>query len=107
MGSGNEQRSRKTNRQQDKAVVQPEIVLKSADGTTEEVDGQVHNETQRVGLATVGKDIKDLTQELKTELSTLKDKLKRELKEEIGALQQKLERKLTEHVNKLYMWKPR
>lgn len=101
MGGGNEQRSRKTNRQQDKAVVQPGIVLESEDGTTEEVDGQVHNETLRVWLATICINIKDLMQELKTELSTLKDELKRELKEEIGALQQKLEHELTEHVNKL------
>lgn len=101
MGGGNEQRSRKTNRQQYKAVVQPGIVLESEDGTTKEVDRQVHNETLRVWLATIGRDIKDLTQELKTELSTLKGKLKRELKEEIGALQQKLEREPTEHVNKL------
>lgn len=97
MGGGNEQRSRKMNQQQDKAVVQPGIVLESEDG----VDGQVHNETLQVWLGTIGRDVKDLTQELKTELSTLKDELKRELKEEIGALQQKLERKLTEHVNKL------
>lgn len=65
------------------------------------MDGQDHNETLRVGLATISKDIKDLKQEIRYELNTLKDELKKEMKEEITTLQQEIERKLTDNINEL------
>lgn len=65
------------------------------------MDGQDHNETLRVGLATISKDIKDLKQEIRHELNTLKDELKKEMKEEITTLQQEIERKLTDNINEL------
>ena len=71
------------------------------DDAAEKMDGQDHNETLRVGLATISKDIKDLKQEIRHELNTLKDELKKEMKEEITTLQQEIERKLTDNTNEL------
>ena len=71
------------------------------DNTADKMDGADHNETLRVGLATISKDIKDLKQEIRHELNTLKDELKNEMKEEISTLQQEIERKLTDNINEL------
>lgn len=65
------------------------------------MEAQDHNETLRVGLATISKDIKDLKQELRHELIILKDELKKEMKEEMTTLQQDVERRLAENMNEL------
>lgn len=65
------------------------------------MEAQDHNETLRIGLATISKDIKDLKQELRHELIILKDELKKEMKEEMTTLQQDVERRLAENMNEL------
>lgn len=65
------------------------------------MEGQDHNEMLRVGLARISKDIKDLKQEIRHELTALKNELKKEMKEEITTLQQEIERKLTDNANEL------
>lgn len=100
MGGGNKRRA---TQKQDKPGKQlgnnsQSKASESEDGTSEEMAGQVHNETLQVGLASI---IKDLKQELQNELCTFKDKLKKEIKEEMSALRQELKRKLTEHINEL------
>ncbi|CAL8388837.1 unnamed protein product [Boreogadus saida] len=102
--------SQKSNKKLNKAEEQPvteEIseyeaseheVSEHEEETTENMDSA---ETLRVGLATISKDINELKQELRHELTTFKDKLKREMNEEIIKLRQEIDRQLKENNNEL------
>ena len=110
MGGRGNRRTGKTNQKQEKAKEQPETASESGaseheDDTAEKMDGQDHNETLRAGLATISKDIKDLAQEMRHELITLKVELKKEMKEEIATLKQDIERRLTDNANELHTQK--
>ncbi|KAF0029310.1 hypothetical protein F2P81_018415 [Scophthalmus maximus] len=91
MGGTGNQRTGKTNQKQNKAENSPETTSESEAGR------QDHNERLRVRLATITKDVKDLKQEIRHKLITLKD----ELKKEINTLPQEIERKLTDNINEL------
>jgi len=67
----------------------------------EKMEAQDYRETLQEGLATISKDIKDFKQELRHELTLLKDELKKEMKEEITTLQQDIEKRLTTNMNEL------
>lgn len=96
MGGKGNWRTVKVNQKQEKAEKKPNTTSESEDSErqddkAEKMNGQDHNETLRVGLAAITKDIKDLKQEIRHELITLKDELK--IKE--------IEHKLTDNMNKL------
>lgn len=104
MGGKGKRKTGKTNQQQGQAE-KPETTTESEasdheDDTVEKMDEQGHSETLRVGLATINKNIKDLTEDTRHKLTTLKDELKKEMKEEI-TVQQEIERKLTDSINEL------
>lgn len=69
MGGKNNRKSGKTNPKQEKSEKLPETTSESEasahkDDTAGKMEGQDHNETLQVGLATISKDIKDLKQEI-------------------------------------------
>lgn len=109
MGGKGNQRTGKTNQKQEKVEKPPET--EKLPGTSESKDSkheddaaekmEDHNETLRVRLAAISKDTKDLKQEIRHEVTTLKDELKKEMKEEIATLQQEIERKLTDNIYEL------
>lgn len=106
MGGKGNRKTGKANQRQDMAEKLPETnseseASKHEDNAAEVMDGQDHNETLRLGLATIRKDIKDLKREIRNELITLKDELKKEMKEEILTLQQDIKCKLTKNMNEL------
>ena len=100
MSGARKKRSQKSNKKQGKAeeqLVLEEIseyeasehkVSEHEEESTEKMDSAV---TLRFGLATISKDIKELKQELRHELTTFKDELKREMKEEIINLRQEID----------------
>ena len=102
--------SQKSNKEQNKAEEQPvveeiseyetseNVVSEHEEETTRKMDSA---ETLRVGLATISKDINELKQELRHELTTFKYELKREMKEEIINLRQEIDRQLKENNNEL------
>lgn len=109
MSGTNKRRSRKNIKKQDQVEELPVMeeiseheareheASKHKKDPTEKMEGQDSTETLRIGLATISRDIKDLKQELRHELTAFKDELKREMKEEITNLRQEIDRKLTEN----------
>lgn len=88
MSGENKRRSRKNIKKQDKVEDLSAVQEISEHETSEHGDAvakmnsQDHTEALRAGLANISKDIKYLKQEIRHELTTLKDELKKEMKEE-------------------------
>lgn len=106
MSGENKRRSRKNIKEQDKveelSAVQEISEYKTSEheDTAGKMNSQDHTETLWAGLATI-KDIKHLKEEIRHELTTLKDELKKEMKEEISNLQQEIDHKFMENKNDL------
>ncbi|KAL3044258.1 hypothetical protein OYC64_003990 [Pagothenia borchgrevinki] len=107
MRRGIRRSNRRNNRKQETAKDQPGVTenSKQENNGHEDEEAQMtetgHSETLRAGLATISKEIQELKQELRQDLTHFKDELKSEMKQEIANLREERERKFTENNGEL------